>query len=145
MSDDTERDAAMLRATSDGLILAINEIEVRERQKRGVPPADPGFTELARQVRVAAEVILELARKEEEIANATAAEPGVERLPPIETVGPGAHLGAILAEWRAVEQRLKAVPPGSPDAQDLVVEFDRLRRRYAAAVEAQRGGERGSR
>jgi hypothetical protein len=136
MTEELDREAAMLRATSDGLILSINEINVRERMKRGVPPADPGFRDLARQVRVAAEVILELARKEEETAVRTAAEPDVARLPAIETVSPGANLAAILEEWRAVEQRLDAAEPGSGTYRELMTEFERLRRRYSEAVDA---------
>ena len=54
MREELENDAEMLRATSDGLVLAIAEVDARERQKRGVPPADPSFPALARQVRVAA-------------------------------------------------------------------------------------------
>ena len=136
MTDELEQEAAMLRATSDGLILSINEIQVRERMKRGVLPADPSFAELARQVRVAAEVILELARKEEQTAVQTQAEPDVAKLPAIETVLPGASLAAILERWRAVEQRLMAAPPGSAEARELMIEFDALRQQYAKAVEA---------
>lgn len=138
MTEESEREAALLRATSDGLILSINEIGVRERMKRGVPPADPAFPELARQVRIVAEVILELARKEEETAINTAAEPDVAELPPIETVSPGANLAMILAAWRAVEQRLAAAAPGTDESNQLVKEFERLRDQYAAAVEAKR-------
>jgi hypothetical protein len=136
MSDELEREAALLRATSDGLILSINEIGVREHMKRGVLPADPSFPQLARDVRVAAEVILELARKEEEAAVRTAAAPMVAKLPAIETVTPGTNLASILEAWRAVEQRLVASAPGSQEARELMVEFDRLRRQYAEAVEA---------
>jgi hypothetical protein len=140
MTDETEREAALLRATSDGLILSINEIGVRERMKRGVPPADPTFPELARRVRIAAEVILELARKEEETAIHTAAGPDVAELPAIETVSPGTNLASILAAWRAVEQRLAAAAPGTDESNRLVKEFERLRDQYAAAVEAKRRG-----
>jgi hypothetical protein len=139
MSDkDLEHEASMLRATSDGLMLSINEISVRELMKRGTKPSDPGFSDLARQVRVTAEVILELARKEEAIAVQTAAEPHVASLPAIATVTPGASLTAILEQWRAVEQRLRDADPGSNTYRELMVEFDRLRRSYAEAVEAKR-------
>lgn len=140
MTEDVDHEAAMLRATSDGLMLSINEIGMRERIKRGVPPADPRFVELARDVRVAAEVILELARKEEETALQTAVEPQVAELPPIETVSPGTNLSAILAAWRAVEQRMEAAEPGSDEVRALTGEFERLRQQYADAVEAKRRG-----
>ena len=54
VSDDRAAEMAVLRATSDQLVLAIHEVDARERRKRGIAPADPAFLELARQVRVAA-------------------------------------------------------------------------------------------
>jgi hypothetical protein len=138
MSDELENEAAMLRATSDGLMLAINEVVARERMKRGVPPADPAFLDLAREVRIAAEVALQLARKEEETARMTAAEPDVGDLPAIESVSPGHELATILEQWRAVEQRLAAAPAGSVEARDLMIEFERMRDRYAEVIEAKR-------
>lgn len=136
MSDELEDEAAMLRATSDGLMLAINEVVARERVKRGVPPADPAFLELAREVRIAAEVALDLARKEEQTARLTADELHVGDLPAIESVSPGRELATILEQWRAVEQRLATAPPGSAEARNLVIEFQRMRDRYAEVVEA---------
>ena len=138
MSEELDNEAAMLRATSDGLILAINEVVARERLKRGVPPADPAFLQLAREVRIAAEVALQLARKEEETARLTADEPAVADLPAIESVSPGHELATILERWRAVEQRLAAAPPGSEEARNLMVEFQRLRDQYAKVIEAKR-------
>jgi hypothetical protein len=108
----------------------------RERLKRGVPPADRAFVELARDVRIAAEVALELARKEEDTARMTVDEPAVGDLPPIESVSPGRQLATILEQWRAVEQRLAAAPPGSSEARELMNEFKRMRDQYAEAVEA---------
>jgi hypothetical protein len=139
LTEDLENEAAMLRATSDGLILAINEVVARERLKRGVPPADPSFVDLARDVRIAAEVALDLARAEEETARSTADEAQVGDLPAIESVSPGHELAMILEQWRAVEHRLAAAAPGSAEATDLMTEFQRLRDQYARAVDARRG------
>jgi hypothetical protein len=136
MTEELDNEAAMLRATSDGLMLAINETVARERLKRGVPPAHPGFVELARDVRIAAEVALELARKEEDTARMVADEPQVGDLPPIESVSPGRELASILEQWRAIEQRLAAASPGSAEAKELIVEFQRMRDLYARAVQA---------
>ena len=138
MREELENDAEMLRATSDGLVQAIAEVDARERQKRGVPPADPSFPTLARQVRVAAELVLELARLEEVKANETSTDPGATALPPIEAVSPMKELEGILAAWRDVEQRLNAAQPGTPEAAALMVEFEQLRKRYADAVDAKR-------
>ena len=138
MREELENDAEMLRATSDGLMQAISEVDARERQKRGVPPAHPSFPELARQVRVAAELVLELARAEEATAGKTALDTGVTGLPPIEAISPMQDLSRILAAWRDVEQRLNAAPPGSAEAETLMAEFEAFRRRYAEAVDAKR-------
>jgi hypothetical protein len=136
VTDELDNEAAMLRATSDGLILAINEVVARERLKRGVPPADPAFVQLAREVRVAAEVALELARKEEQTARLTADDHEVGDLPAIESVSPGRELATILEQWRAIEQRLAAAPPGSAEARNLMVEFQRMRDQYSKVIEA---------
>ena len=138
MREELENDAEMLRATSDRLVLAIAEVDARERQKRGIPPADPSFPELARQVRVAAELVLELARLEEVKATETSTDPGATALPPIDAVSPMKELEGILAAWRDVEQRLNAAPAGSPEAETLLAQFEQLRKRYADAIDAKR-------
>jgi hypothetical protein len=138
MTDESENEATMLRATSDGLVLAIREVSAREQLKRGVEPADPAFVDLAREVRIAAEVVLELAQKEEATAEATSAQPEAATLPPIDSVAPGRELARILEEWRAIEQRLEAAPSGSDEARELMIEFERMRDRYAEALRAKR-------
>ena len=48
------------------------------------------------------------------------------------------ELEGILAAWRDVEQRLNAAPPGTPEAEALLAEFEQLRKRYADALDAKR-------
>jgi len=134
VTDDLVAEAKRLRATSDQLMLAIEEVDARERRKRGMQPGDPSFAELAGQVRVAAEMVLELARQEEATAQQTISAPGASNLPSIENVSPAKELAAILEEWRAVEQRLNASPAGSQEADELMTEFERLRDRYGDAI-----------
>jgi hypothetical protein len=117
-------------------LVAIQEVELRERKKRGVPPTDPGFPGLARDVRMAAEAALALARDEEIEANEIASRRGDLRLPTIETSPPPQNLAEILAEWRDVERRLEAADPTSPDAARLMDEFAALRDRYQEALKA---------
>jgi hypothetical protein len=135
MNDEIQNDGELLRATSDRLIVAINEVGAKERQKRGVRPADPRFPELARDVRIAAQAVLQFARLEEAAAAETAAEPDVETLPAINKIPPGRELALHLERWRAVEQALDAADPGSPEAKRLLGEFQRLRDQYNHAVE----------
>ena len=133
MRDDTNAQDA-LRGASDGLLIAIREVDARERIKRGVRPADPSFAPLAREVRIAAEAVLQLAREEEAYADAAAGSESAAALPTINASPPRADLAEILAEWRAVERRLEAAEPASTEAQALLDEFEALRHRYALAL-----------
>ena len=84
-----------LRGASDGLLIAIREVDARERMKRGVRPGDPQFPMLAREVRIAAETLLRLARDEEGTAEDIAGSAAAATLPTInENEGPtrpGSH------------------------------------------------------
>ena len=138
MNDDIDATRDGLRGASDGLLVAIHEVELRERRKRGVPPSDPGFPALAREVTNAAKAVLELAREEEREADAIAARHAVAPLPTIEATQPPERLADILAEWRAVERRLAAADAMSPEAGQLMQEFEALKDRYAQALKAYR-------
>ena len=138
MSDDTDAMRDGLRGASDGLLLAIQEVDLRERRKRGVVPTDPGFPDLARAVRIAAEAVLDLARAEESEADQIA-DRQAAAMPTIDASPAPNDLAAILAEWRAVERRLDAAEPTSPEAAQLMEQFESLRDRYAQALKAYRG------
>ncbi len=135
MSDDTSTSEAVLRGASDGLLIAIREVDAKERQKRGVPPGDPGFGPLAREVVDAAETVLKLAREEAERAERTSGTAAGLALPTINASTPRAGLAAILDRWRTVERRLAAATPGSPEADVLMQEFEALRDRYALELD----------
>ena len=136
MSDDPNATRDALRGASDGLIMAIRAVDAREVMKRGVRPGDPNFARLARQVRVAAEAVLRLAREEEAKADATSGRSAGAGLPTINESRPRSDLAGILDEWRAVEHRLETAEPASPEAQRLLDEFETLRDRYAQALRA---------
>ena len=139
MTDDQDATRDGLRGASDGLLVAIQHVDRLERKKRVVLPTDPGFPELAREVRVAAAAVLELATDEEAEANEIAAHQADAALPTIEASPPPESLTGILVEWRAVERRLEAADPTSPEAARLMEEFEALRDRYAVALKAYRG------
>lgn len=133
MPDETSaRDA--LRGASDGLLIAIREVDAKERRKRGMLPADPGFVALARDVRLAAEEVLRLAREEETRATETSGSEMAVDLPTIEASPLRPDLAEILAQWRAVERQLEAADPASAEASRLMEQFEGLRDRYASAV-----------
>lgn len=64
-------------------------------------------------------MVLRLARQEEVTAGETSGEPGATDMPPIAATPPPKELAGILAEWRAVEQRLVAAEAGSSEATAL--------------------------
>jgi hypothetical protein len=136
--EDLTDEMSVLRATSDQLMLAVAEVDARERRKRGRRPGEDAFVELARAVRIAAEVVLDLARQEERTALEIEREARDQLLPPIEHMTPAKELSHILDEWRVVEKRLVSAEAGSEDAEALMTEFERLRDAYAEALKARR-------
>ena len=139
MKGDVTGKQELLRATSDLLMIAIAEVGAREQRKRGVLPVDPRFDTLAREVREAAEVVLDLSRQEEITAKQTSGAPSAVGMPPIAATPPAKELATILTEWRGVEKHLAAATPGSVEAAELMAEFERLRDQYAAALKARQG------
>ncbi len=134
MSPDAEQVRDALRAASDGILLAIREVEARERAKRAMLPGDPGFAEVAREVRIAAEAVLVLARQEEAKADETAGSPTGAALPTISESRPPHELADILEEWRAVERKLATADPVTPEGRALMEQFEQLRDRYADSL-----------
>lgn len=141
MRDDPNASRDILRGASDGLLIAIREVEARENVKRGMRPGDRAFAPLAREVRIAAEAVLRLARDEEARADETSGRAVGAGLPTINESIPRADLGHLLAEWRAVERHLAAAEPASAEAERLMREFETLRDRYRQALEALKGKE----
>ena len=136
MSDEAENSRDILRGASDGLLIAIREVDAQERAKRGVHPGDPGFDGLAREVRVAAEAVLELALEEEARAEKTAGARFAAQMPTIDASAPPTDLARILADWRAVERDLAAAEPASSEADRLMGRFEMLRDQYRVALQA---------
>ena len=134
MNEDSNAIRDALRGASDGLLIAIREVDARERLKRGKRPEDPDFPQLARDVRIAAETVLSLARQEETSAEEASKKTAGEGLPTINATEPPEDLAGILAEWRMVERQLEAAEPASPEAQRLMQQFEILRDRYAKAL-----------
>jgi hypothetical protein len=138
VKDDPNAIRDSLRGASDGLLVAIREVDVREQRKRGMPPGDPGFAPLAREVRIAAEAVLALAREEETRASQATQSRAGAGLPTINETTPPADLARILEDWRAVERGLAAAKPASAEAERLLEEFQALRDQYARALKSLR-------
>ena len=139
MSEPAGPRVTQLRGTSDQLLLAIQTVALLEQQKRGVPFGDDRFPGLAKAVREAAEVVLDFSVAEEEEASRIHQRSTIDddATATIADTLPASSLAEILEQWRAVERRLVEAPAGSPEAADLLTEFERLRSRYAEALAAE--------
>jgi hypothetical protein len=119
-----------LRAASDAILLLLTEVGQLERHKRGIPPGEPRFDEVARSVRIAAQALAEFTEYEETWAGiATDGRTDIERISESESKPAAA---AILERWRAIERQLDDLKPGSPEAIRLFAEFERARDEYLA-------------
>src|SRR5688572_17257302 len=63
-----------LRAASDAIVLLLTEVSQLERHKRGIPPGEERFDEVARAVRVAAHALAELTEEQEAWARVATAD-----------------------------------------------------------------------
>ena len=131
MSSDATRIEEHLRAASDAILLLLTEVGQLERHKRGIPPGDPRFDEVARSVHVAAQGLAEFTEYEETWARiATDGRTDIETISQSEAAPSTAE---ILERWRAVERQLDDLEPGSPESVRLFAEFERLRGEYLGA------------
>ena len=130
MSGDTTKIEEHLRAASDAILLLLTEVGQLERHKRGIPPGDPRFDEVARSVRLAAQALAEFSEYEETWARI--ATDGRTDIEPISNSQIAPDAATILERWRAVERQLDDIEPGSPDSVRLFAEFERLRDEYLA-------------
>jgi hypothetical protein len=130
MTSDATRIEEHLRAASDAIVLLLTEVGQLERHKRGIPPGDPRFDEVARSVRVAAQALAEFTEYEETWARV--ATDGRTDIEPIAQSEATPSTAEILERWRAVERQLDDLEPGSPESVRLFAEFERLRDEYLA-------------
>ena len=130
MSSDATTIEEHLRAASDAILLLLTEVGQLERHKRGIPPGDPRFDEVARSVRLAAQALAEFSEYEETWARI--ATDGRTDIEPISNSQIAPDAATILERWRAVERQLDDIEPGSPDSVRLFAEFERLRDEYLA-------------
>ena len=131
MTSDATRIEEHLRAASDAILLLLTEVGQLERHKRGIPPGEPRFDEVARSVRVAAQALAEFTEYEETWARI--ATDGRTDIEPISRSEATPSTAEILERWRAVERQLDDLEPGSPESVRLFAEFERLRDEYLGA------------
>ena len=130
MSGDATEIEEHLRAASDAILLLLTEVGQLERHKRGIPPGEPRFDDVARSVRVAAQALAQFTEYEENWARI--ATDGRTDIEPISDSENAPGTAEILARWRAIERQLDDVEPGSPESARLFAEFERTRDEYMA-------------
>src|SRR3954454_1791759 len=123
-----------LRGASDAILLLLTEIGQLERHKRRIPPGEDRFDEVARAVRVAAQALAEFTKEEEDWATVATADR--TDLDTISDSDESASLSGILERWRAVERQLDDAEPGTPAANRLFAEFERIRDEYMTMFKA---------
>jgi hypothetical protein len=117
-----------LRASSDEFMVRLALIEEMETQKRLVRPEDPTFPELAAQIRVAVESLLDHAEQQVELSDA-AHQLHDARLP-IELIPEGVSAAELLMRWREAERVLESVQSGSPEFLGARLNVETHRRAY---------------
>jgi hypothetical protein len=125
-----------LRATSDALLRDLDALGALEEEKRTVPPSDPRLTDLADRIRDIAARVLARSETQQALATIVSADPEAHDDLAIEDVERSP--AAILAEWRAAEQRVAAADPSAPEADEYRIVADRLREEYRVAFERRR-------
>jgi hypothetical protein len=125
--------AAGLRRASDDFMQRLDRLYELESRKRELPPDQPEFVRLAREIEdlsrgllYAGGVQVELA--EEVHADVKQGETIVDQ--PIRETPPKRDAVAVLAEWRAAERRLAAATPGSGEERSARSDVDRFREEY---------------
>jgi hypothetical protein len=131
MSSDANEIEEHLRAASDAILLLLTEVGQLERHKRGIPPGEPRFDEVARAVRVAAKALADFTEYEETWAGV--ATDGRTDIEPIADSENTPALAKILERWRAIERQLDTIEPGSAEGARVFAEFERTRAEYMAA------------
>jgi hypothetical protein len=148
-TSDPQPPVSDLRAASDLLLQRMDRLYELEARKRELPPDEPEFVRVAREVEDVARGILGATGMQVELADqvAAAAKRGVRTAKdPIREVPPLVRDAmTILTDWRAAERRLAAAAPGSRDELAARADVERLRHEYRRRMnEDEAGGPPGS-
>lgn len=125
--------AADLRRASDLFVQRLDRLQELETRKRELPPDEPEFVRLAREIEDMARALLYAGGEQVELAETVHRESkqnDVANDQPIRDTPPRRDTVIILAEWRAAERRLAAADVGSADETAARSDVDRLREEY---------------
>ena len=133
MSDSPQEDAAELRRASDDFMQRLDRLHELESRKRELPPDQPEFMRLAREIEDLARGLLfaggvQVEKAEEVQADIKRGATVIDQ--PIRETPSRRDAVAILSEWRAAERRLAAAPPGSTEERAARADVEQLREEY---------------
>ena len=125
--------AADLRQTSDLFMQRLDRLHELESRKRELPPDEPEFVRLAREIEDLSRALLFTGGQQVELAEAVHHEAKTNDIAvdqSIRDTPPRRDAVSILAEWRAAERRLAAAEPDSDDERQARAESERMRDEY---------------
>lgn len=125
--------AADLRRASDLFMQRLDRLQELETRKRELPPDEPEFVRLAREIEDMARALLYAGGKQIELAETVhrdSKENDTANDQPIRDTPPRRDAVNVLAEWRAAERRLAAADIDSEDEQAARTDVERLREEY---------------
>jgi hypothetical protein len=125
--------AAELRRASDDFMQRLDRLHELETRKRELPPDQPEFIRIAREIEDLSRALLFSGGQQVELAEEVHYEAKHNEIAvdqPIRDTPPKRDAVSILAEWRAAERRLSAAPPGSEDERTAHGDVERLRAEY---------------
>jgi hypothetical protein len=125
--------AAELRRASDQFMQRLDRLHELETRKRELPPDQPEFVRLAREIEDLSRALLWSGGQQVELAEevhreAKTGNSSVDQ--PIRDTPPKRDAVTILADWRAAERRLAAASAGSKEERDARADSERLRDEY---------------
>jgi hypothetical protein len=128
-----EEHAAGLRRASDTFMQRLDRLYELESRKRELPPDQPEFVRLAREIEDLSRALLFAGGQQVELAEEVHAdvkngETIVDQ--PIRDTPARRDAVVVLAEWRAAERRLVAAAPGTEDESAARATVERLRDEY---------------
>jgi hypothetical protein len=133
-ADDVQLEhAADLRKASDMFMQRLDRLHELESRKRELPPDEPEFVRLAREIEDLARALLFTGGEQVELAEAVHYEAKRNDIAidqPIRDTPPRRDAVTILADWRAAERRLAAADIGSDEEVAARAEAEQLREEY---------------
>jgi hypothetical protein len=125
--------AAELRRTSDSFLHRLDRLLEMEKRKRELPPDQPEFVRLAREIEDSARGLLYVGGQQVELAEQVHYDSKTSDMSmdlPIRDTPTRRDAVAILADWRTAERALAAAAAGSDDERKARALVDRLREEY---------------